>query len=405
MDTDKVFEGVKVAEFAWVGVGPMVGKMLGGWGATVVKIETNATPCPLRSMGPFKDLVPGVNRSAFFTLYNPNKFGLSLNLKKEEARKVARKLLEWADVVTESYTPGTMTNWGLDYEAARAMNPDIIYFSTCMQGQTGPHKFFRGFGVHMAALAGFYDITGWADKGPAGPYGAYTDFIALMYAQAVVLAALDYRYRTGKGLYIDLSQIEAGLHFLGPALLDYTTNNRVLSRMGNRNDRACPHGAYPCSGEDRWVTIAVFSDDEWQRFCTIVGHPEWMQDARFATFLARKENEDELDRLIGEWTGQLDVVQVMSLMQSGGVAAGVVNKCSDLLSDPQLKERNDCVTLNHTEIGPHYYRTQGYNLSKTPEELVRPAPCLGEHNEYVLKELLNFSGDEIADVIAAEALE
>ena len=134
METRRVFEEVKVAEFAWVGVGPIAGKMLASWGATVVKIETNATPCPLRSMGPFKDLVPGVNRSAFFTLPNPNKYGLSLNLKKAEAQEVARKLIAWADVVTEAYTPGTMTNWGLDYEAARKINPGIIYFSTCMQG-------------------------------------------------------------------------------------------------------------------------------------------------------------------------------------------------------------------------------------------------------------------------------
>ncbi len=405
METRRVFEEVKVAEFAWVGVGPIAGKMLASWGATVVKIETNATPCPLRSMGPFKDLVPGVNRSAFFTLPNPNKYGLSLNLKKAEAQEVAKKLIAWADVVTESYTPGTMTNWGLDYEAARKINPGIIYFSTCMQGQTGPNRSFRGFGVHMAALAGYYHLTGWADKAPAGPYGAYTDFIAMMYGQALVLAALDYKRRTGKGLYIDLSQIEAALHFLGPVLLDNVTNNRVGNRMGNRNERACPHGAFRCGGEDRWVAIAVFNDDEWQRFCNVVGRPEWSGDGRFATFLKRKENEDELESLIGEWTEKFTAEQVMSMMQASGVAAGVVNKSSDLFSDPQLKERNDFVTLNHSEIGPHYYRTSSFSLSKTPEEMIMPAPCLGEHNEYVLRELLNFSDGEIANLVAAEALE
>ncbi|RLC71048.1 MAG: CoA transferase [Chloroflexi bacterium] len=316
-------------EFAWVGVGPMAGRVLGGWGATVVKIETSATPCPLRTMGPFKDLVPGPDRSAFYTLPNPNKFGLSLNLNKPEAQEVARKLIGWADVVTESYTPGAMKNWGLDYEEARKIKPDIIYYSTCMQGQTGPHRLFRGYGVHMAALAGYYHLTGWPDKDPAGPYGAYTDFIAMLYGEAIVLAALDYRRRTGKGLYIDLSQIEAGLQFLGPVLLDYTTNGRVRSRRGNRDERACPHGAYPCSGEDRWVTITVFNDNAWQRLCHAMGNPEWTRDPRFATFLSRKENEDELDSLIAEWTKNF-----------------------------------------------------------TPEELVRPAPCLGEHNEYVLKELL-----------------
>lgn len=405
MENRRVFERVKVAEFAWVGVGPMVGRTLAGWGATVVKIETNATPCPLRTMGPFKDYVPGPNRSAFYTLPNPNKYGLSLDMHKPQARELARRLIGWADVVTESYAPGAMKNWGLDYEEARKIKPNIIYYSTCMQGQTGPHRLFRGYGTHMAALGGYYHLTGWPDRPPVGPYGAYSDFIAMLYGVSLVLAALDYRRRTGKGLYIDLSQIEAGLQFLGPVLLDYTSNGRVWSRRGNRDECACPHGAYPCSGEDRWVTIAVFNDEEWQSFCDVLGNPKWTKDPRFATFVARKENEDELDSLIGEWTQKLTAEQVTATMQAAGVAAGAVHKASDLLSDPQLKERNQFIRLEHPEIGSHFYRTSSFKLSKTPEELVRPAPCLGEHNEYVLKELLNMSNEEIADLVAAEALE
>jgi benzylsuccinate CoA-transferase BbsF subunit len=405
MENKRILDDIKVAEFAWVGVGSMAGRILGGWGATVVKIETNAAPCPLRSMGPYKDNIPDPNRSVFYTLPNPNKLGLSLNLKKPEGREVAKKLIAWADVLTESYTPGQMKAWGLDYEEARKINPDIIYYSTCMQGQTGPHRMFRGYGTHMAALAGYYHLTGWPDKDPAGPYGAYTDFIAMLYGEAIVLSALDYRKRTGKGMYIDLSQIEAGLHFLGPVLLDYSANKRDWNRNGNRSDRACPHGAYPCSGEDRWVTISVSSDDEWHRFCEALGNPSWVQDLKFATVLSRKENEDELDNLIGEWTINLTNEEVTEKLQTAQVPAGPVQKASDLLSDPQLKHRDNFVTLEHPEIGPHFYRPSAFKLSKTPEELNRPAPCLGEHNEYVLKELLGMTDEEITEVVVAEALE
>ncbi|MFC1896385.1 CaiB/BaiF CoA transferase family protein, partial [Thermodesulfobacteriota bacterium] len=295
--------------------------VLAGWGACVVKIETNAAPCPLRSMGPFKDMIPGPNRSAFYTMPNPNKYGLSLNLGKPEGREVARRLIQWADVLTESYTPGSMKNWGLDYDEARKIKPDIVYFSTCMQGQTGPHSMFRGYGTHMAALGGFYHLTGWPDREAAGPYGAYTDFIALHYSEAVVLAAMDYRRRTGKGTYIDLSQIEAGLHFLGPVLLDLAAG------------------------------------------------------------------------------------QVTEMLQAVGVAAGPVNKSSDLFSDLQLKQRKAFVTLQHPEIGPHSYWSSGFKLSKTPEELSMPAPCLGEHNEHVLRELLGMNDDEIAEIAGAGVLE
>ena len=318
---------------------------------------------------------------------------------------MARRLIGWADVVTESFTPGTMKAWGLDYEEARKIKPDIIYYSTCMQGQTGPHSLFRGYGTHMAALGGFYDLTGWPDREPTGPYGAYTDFIAMLYGNALVLAGLDYRRRTGKGIYIDMSQIEAALNFLGPVLLDYTANQREWGRRGNRNDRACPHGAYPCLGDDQWVTIAVFSDGQWERFCEVLGRPDWTQDPRFAAFPSRKGHEEELDRLIGEWTKERTAAEVTALMQAAGVMAGSVCKASGLMSDPQLKHRNAFTVIGHPEIGPHYYRAAGFKLSKTPEELKRPAPCLGEHNEYILKEILRMSDDEIADLVAGEALE
>ena len=405
MKNDNIFTGLNVLEFAWVAVGASVGKMLGGWGATVIKVETVNAPCPLRSIGPFKDMKPGLNRSAFYTWFNSDKYSLSLNMKVPEGREVAKKLISWADVVTESYVPGTMEKWGLGYEEVKKIKPDIIYFSTCMQGQTGPHSSFRGYGMHMAAMSGYYHLTGWPDRTPAGPFGAYTDFIAMPYSQTVVLAALDYRRRTGKGIYIDLAQIESGVQFLGPLFLDYSANKKEWNRKGNRSDRYCPQGVYPCRGEDRWVAIAVANDAEWQRFCQALGNPDWTTTPEYRTVLARKDNEDQLDLLIGQWTQNLTAEEVTKQLQSAGVSAGPMMKASDLISDPQLKHRESFVTLEHPEIGPHTYRPTGFKLSKTPEKLERPAPCLGEHNEYVLQELLEMDDEELANMIITGALE
>jgi benzylsuccinate CoA-transferase BbsF subunit len=228
---------------------------------------------------------------------------------------------------------------------------------------------------------------------------AYTDFISPWYLITSVVAALLYRRKTGKGMYLDQSQLEAGVTFLGPAILDYAVNGRILGRSGNRDPYAAPHGAYPCSGLDRWVTIAVFTDEEWRAFCQVIGNPEWTKDPRFATILARKENEDELDRLIGEWTKDYTAEQIMAMMQDAGVPAGLVETPEDLFNDPQLKHREHFRFLEHKVIGRHAYNAPAYRLSKTPNHIWKSGPCLGEDNEYVYKEILGFSDDEIADLL------
>jgi benzylsuccinate CoA-transferase BbsF subunit len=401
----RVFDGLKVADFSWVGVGPITTKYLADHGATVVRVESATRPDVLRVIPPFKGGVPGLNRSQFFANYNTSKLGLALNLNTPEGREVAWRLIMWADVVAESFTPGTMKAWGLDYEAIARVRPDIIMISTCQQGQTGPHAHYAGFGQLASALGGYYEVTGWPDREPAGPYGAYTDFICPPFALAALVAALDYRRRTGKGQYLDLSQFECGLQFLGPALLDYAVNGRVATRAGNRDSQACPHGAFPCAGDDRWVAVAVTTDREWQEFCRVLGHPEWATDSRFATFLARRQNEDLLESLVAEATRTRDAYELMAALQAARVPAGVVQRCSDLHRDPQLAHRGHWVTLNHCEMGPTVYDGIPFRLSETPGRLERPAPCLGEHTEFVLKELLGYTDEEIAGLVIAGALE
>ena len=249
-----------------------------------------------------------------------------------------------------------------------------------------------------SSLGGYAHITGWPDRMPAIPYGAYTDFISPFFGTTALVAALDYRRRTGKGQYLDLSQLECGQQFLAPALIDYALTGREICRMGNRHTDASPHGIFPCREEETWCCIAVFTDDEWTAFCDAIGHPEWTTDDRFSTLSARKQNEDELEALVAEWTAGYTPLEVMTLMQGKGVPAGVVHPASDLFEDPQLKHRGFFVELDHAEIGPHHYDGLTFDLSKTPGRLSMPGPCLGEHNEYIYSEILGLSDDEIGDL-------
>jgi benzylsuccinate CoA-transferase BbsF subunit len=401
MKKKPVFDGIKVADFSWVAVGPQVARELAEHGASVVRVESHTSPDTLRLSLPFKDGVAGVDRSAFGTAYNTNKYGMALNLNKPKAQEVAGRLVAWADIMTDSMTPGKMAKWGLDYESCKKIKPDIIYYSTTQAGQDGPWSKFGGYGQQGAAVAGFYDIIGWPDRPPAPTPTAITDFIAPWFLVTTLIAALDYRRRTGKGMYLEQSQWEAGLHFLGPWLMDYTVNSRILRRMGNRDPYAAPHGVFPCLGDDRWVAIAVRTDEEWQAFCQVLGKPEWIHKGRFSTLLGRKENEDELEGFIDQWTRDHTAEKVMWLMQNAGVPAGVVGGGGDgdMFEDPQLKHRQAFRRLEHPVIGHHVYNAPSYILSKTPNDIHKAGPCLGEDNEYIYKDLLGYTDDDIADFL------
>ncbi len=396
----QVFEGIKVADFSWVGVGPQGARELAEHGATVVRIESHKRLDQLRLLAPFKDYEPGPDRSAFATCYNTNKYGISVDLKTAKGREVAKKLVEWADIVCESMTPGSMTKLGLDYESLKRIKPDVIMYSTCQLGQYGPYSKLPGYGNIGAAMSGASYLVGWPDRDPAGAFGAYSDFIAPWFLISTLIGALLYRKRTGKGLYIDMSQIEAAITFLAPAILDYTVNGRIAERRGNSSPYAVPHNAFPCLGSERWVVISVSTDEEWDMFCEVIGRPDWTKDLQFRTFMGRKKNEDELNQLIGEWTKEYTPEQVFTMMQEAGVPAGVVENCHhDLFNDPQLKHRCHFRFLEHEVIGKHAYNAPAYILSKTPNHIHKAGPTLGEDNEYVFKEILGYSDDDIADML------
>ena len=392
----KPLEGIKVLDFCWVAVGPMTTRYLAEYGATVIRVESGKRPETLRRAAPFKDGIPGLNRSGYFASYNPNKYGITIDMGHARAKELVMRLVSWANLVTENFTPGTMERWGLGYQELKAINTAIVMYSTSMLGRGGPMERQPGFGPVLSSLAGLTHITGWPARDPGNPYVAYTDFIGPHFAVASILAALDYPRRTGQGLHLDMSQPETSLHFTAPFLLDYSVNGREHGRRGNSDPGAAPHGVYPCRGDDRWIAIVCQTDQEWQALLELIDPQDWDEDRRqqASTLVGRKSVEEELDRVIAAWTEDQDPQELMRTLQDAGVPAGVVNDCRDLFQDPQLVHREHFKFLDHAEIGPYPSDQSEFALSKTPGSLDTPAPLLGEHTEYALKELVGLSDDE-----------
>jgi benzylsuccinate CoA-transferase BbsF subunit len=394
------FEGIKVLDFTWLGVGPFAVKFLAYYGATVIKIESSLRPDPLRTMTPFIGGVSGLERSYYWHhCHSAERLDITLNLNHPKAKDIMRKLVAWADVVAESFIPGTMEKWGLGYEDLKKIKPDIIMLRTCMHGQTGPLAKHPGLGLVLTALSGFVSITGWPDRPPSGLYGAFTDFVAPLFNAIALTAALEYRRRTGKGQCLDVSQHEAAMHCIEPLFLESVVNRREPKTEGNRLASAAPHGIYRCQGDDRWCAIAVFTDEEWENFCRVIGSPAWTKDPRFNTLLGRKQNEDELDRLVEEWTSHHTPEAVMSLLQGAGIGAGLVADAKDLSEDPQLRHYQCYQELEHPETGKmSFYLPPGFTLSEAPYKRARP-PLLGEHNETVYVQILGIPDKEFVQLM------
>ena len=395
----QALEGIKVLEFGLYMATPATCALLAHHGAEVIKVETSTRLDDHRRLGPFKDDIIKPEYSIRFHRYNSGKYGITLNLRHPRGVEVARRLVTKVDVVADGFATGSLDRLGLGYEELKKVKPDIIMLSATTGGQTGPLANLSTFGSHSAAFAGFTNLAGLPDRDPVDLY-PYVDYIQVHFNLLTLLAALDYRRRTGKGQHIDISHLEPGIGFLSPLVLDYIVNKRVAERMGNRSPYAAPHGLYRCLGDDRWCAIAVFTDEEWRSLCRVMGDPEWTKDAKFATLMGRKENEDELDRRIESWTNNYSPEEVMTLMQAAGVAAGVVKNGRDIFYDPQLNHRHNFWMLNHSIIGDVPYRNPFCKLSKTPGEVRMPAPNLGEHNEYVYTKLLGMSNKEYAELLA-----
>lgn len=401
-DGELPFAGLRVADFSWVGVGPISAKFLADHGADVVRVESLTRPDVLRGGGPFKDGIQDINRSQFFGDFNTSKRGLALDMKLADARTLARELIKRSDVMIESMAPGAIARMGLDYAQVRELNPNIIMISTCLMGQTGPARGLAGYGYHAAALAGFYEVTGWPDRAPSGPWTAYTDTIAPRFISTLLTAALDHRRRTGEGCHIDLAQIETALHFLTPELLDEQLTGRSATRMGNRLPGCAPQGCYPCSGEDQWLAIGIDTDDQWSRL--VAATDGALRDWENADTATRMANHDAIDAALSGWTSERSRASATESLQRAGVPAGPVQRSSDLLVDPQYQERRFYRYYEHQEMGHIPYAGHQYRISDYDNGPRGPAPALGQHSFEILSELLGLDDEAIAEAYASGAI-
>ena len=402
---NKVFEDIKVADFTWAIAGPLITKYLADFGATVIKVESPNHPDIVRLTAPYTGHTPSMNKSGYFALYNSNKYSIAINLSNPQGMEIVRRLIKWADVVTESFTPGVMEKFGLGYENLKEINPGIIMCRTSIHGETGPFAKQPGLGYQISGFLGFPLLVGWPDRSPLPMPVAYTDYVAFQFGTVALIAALDYRRRTGKGMYLDLAQVEASIHFLSPVILDYAVNSRLPERKGNSSSHEVPHGVYRCQGDDEWCAISISKDRQWQAFVKAMGNPSWAAESKFGDFLSRKQNEEALNKLIEEWTVIFTPAELMAELQSVGVPCSVVAKGEWLINDPHLRERGYYRELEHPEMGNALASSQPFKMSKTPAELVMPAPCLGEHCEFVCKEILGMSDDEFVEYLASGCFE
>jgi benzylsuccinate CoA-transferase BbsF subunit len=392
-------EGVRVVDLTHVFAGPTCSRILADLGADVIRFES-----PNR-MDVTRNLIITDNdgqdhswlRASYFAIRNANKREMVIDLAKPEGLDIVKKLIATADVVSESFTPRVMGQFGLAYDDLVKIKPDIIMISLSGYGQSGPMRDFGAYGMGLEPASGISSITGYDADGPPFRSGlSFTDPYSGFIGAGAVLTALHYRRRTGKGQNIDLSEQEAAVPVMGAALLEYQMTGRIPARKGNRSDWAAPQGCYRCAGDDRWAVISCTSDDEFARMANAMDHSEWLDDARFSTVLARHDNHDALDEAITSWTSQRAPYDVMHTLQAAGVKAAAVLDGRDALLDPHLKARRQYDVVDQPKLGKRLMpKHTAARFGRFDTDARMPAPLLGQNNDEILKEL-GYSDGEIA---------
>lgn len=415
-------EGIRVVGMTQMWAGPIAEMHLADWGAEVIKVESlhylavgTRGPAP-RHPKFAVDFVKGGyaaylkegydevngrpwNRSCMSNVHGRNKLSCTVDPMRPKGKEILKRLIQVSDIFIESNQPAVMENLGLTYDVIKEWNPKIIMVHMSGFGQSGPLKYYRTLGAHQEDFTGHTYLRGYADRDVTANSAMYHgDEASGTTAAFIIVMALHQRNKTGKGMFIDISQAEATMTQLGDAIMDYTMNQRITERTGNRDLYGAVQGCYRCRGEDRWVNITIRTNEEWDGFCRALGNPDWTREERFSDALSRWRNHDELDKHIEDWTSQHDHFTVMDMLQKEGVAAGPVEHPDDAYNDPQMKERGFFETVTHPECGTHRYPGLAYRMSKTPNYIRLPAVCLGEHNEYVYKEILGVSDEEYAEL-------
>ena len=402
-------EGVRIIEMGQLIAIPHAIKLLGDMGAEVIRIESCARLDNYRTSSIYGNSGEGRHwdRAANFYEQNRNKYSLTLELNDEDCIAALRELISISDVFAENFTPRVMRNFRLEYEDLRRIRPDIIMVSSTGYGYTGPWADYGAIGYTTEATSGLSHISGYRDGPPVLPEIPYADYTAAEHTAFAIMAALNYRARTGYGQFIDVSQSETLTSTIPEAILDCSVNGRTGVRMGNQDALMAPHGCYPCEGDDRWITIAVSTDEEWQALCNVLEQREWLADDRFSDAPARWNNRDAIDALLSDVTASRDQHELMTALQDAGVPAGAVLDGKGLLFDPHLKERGFYEVAEHhpsTGMPPLPYTSRPWKFSRTPGELRSAAPTLGEHNSFVLSEIMGVLPAEVEAMEARGAI-
>jgi len=393
-----MLKGVRVTALVHVWAGPWAGAVLSDMGAEVIRVESHQRLDPSRGRAPFEAGKPGVNRSIVWNMHNRGMKSCTVNLKQPRGVELFRELVRKSDVVIDNLAPRVLPGLGLDYAALKAIKPDIIMVSLPGFGSAGPDRDYISYASTVASVGGLLDSFGYPGGEPALMGVHPPDPIGGMWGVVCALAALNHRSRTGRGQHLDLAQTEATTALLPEVIMEYSMNGRIRPRMGNRDEIMAPHGCYPCSGEDKWVAIAVRSHEEWDALRRIMEYPPWSDDEKFSDQYRRWQNQDLLNKHIAGWTRNFTHYEVMQKLQDSGIAAGAVLNIEELLNDPHVRERQVFFEQQHADAG----KTLAYRppWASALTKANPPAPCLGEHNGYVYKELLGLSDsayDQLVD--------
>lgn len=404
--TPDFLAGIRFADFTWAGAGPFSTKIFSDFGAEVLKIEGVARPDPVRVGGPFKDGVFGINRSGYFASRNTGKKSVAINMKNPDSRETLYAIIRQSDIVSNNFGPGAMERLGLGYDDLVRIKPDLIYLSMPMYGEDGPLAGMTGVGMTISAVTGLMAATGYEGEGPLGPGTHFPDHAANPYHAAfAVMAALRHRRATGRGMKIDLSQVESTINCMGLAVVEAAATGREQPRLGNRSPHHAPHGVFPCAGEDSWCAITVLDDRHWQDLCAAIGDAALASDPALKTAAGRLDAVDRVEAAVSAWTRGLSAEAVMAACQARGVPAGVVSTSRRLMQDdPQLRHRDYWQVVDHPEIGPARFTAPPFRLDGERIDLKRP-PLIGEHTDSVLADLLGYSPERIASLRATGVLE
>ncbi len=397
-------EGIRVADFCWAWAGPYGALQLAHLGAEVIRIESATRMCPTRGIPPWADNQRGINRTGYFNQYNQGKRSITLDLKKPEGLALAKQLVAKSDIVTENFAANIIDKMGLGYEVLRALKPDLIMNSLSGYGATGPEKSYVSYGPPQVALSGMSSLTGYQGGPPMQAGFSYGDPNGGVHGTFAVMCALLHRAKTGEGQYIDLSQREACAMLLPEGLMEYAMNGTQPPRQSNRDPHMAPHGVFRCRGEDRWVSLVVRNDAEWQQLCTVMGRAALATDPRFARLAARKENEDALEQIVSDWTQVRSADEVTQSLQRAGIAAYPALDGRDMLANPHVAARGFFVELEHPEVGKRRHLGIPWKMSRTPCAVRRPAPCLGQDTDYVLSDILGLSREQISSLRSKDVL-